>query len=174
MLFYQNEVGGNKEQQYGSKTISRTSSYWPSRLEVQNTPTASLKRGKLPYRGSWTRHWTVWRWGFHNAGVLGMPSTPLLPSDWYHLIGYSMGQIELNCVLIWIVWNRTVLTFNFEWINDWCLIELLMIHRNTWNHLSSLNSLRLDCFWHLNWVLMLNWIVWNRIVYMYKNGFGIK
>ena len=26
----------------------------------------------------------------------------------------------------------------------------------------------------LNYVLMLNWIVWNRTVYMYKNGFGIK
>ena len=26
----------------------------------------------------------------------------------------------------------------------------------------------------LNWVLMLNWIVWNRTVYMYKNGFGIN
>ena len=25
----------------------------------------------------------------------------------------------------------------------------------------------------LNSVLMLNWIVWNRTVYMYKNGFGI-
>ena len=27
---------------------------------------------------------------------------------------------------------------------------------------------------HLNCVLMLNWIVWNKTVYMYKNGFGIK
>ena len=26
----------------------------------------------------------------------------------------------------------------------------------------------------LNSVLMLNWIVWNRTVYMYKNGFDIK
>ena len=26
----------------------------------------------------------------------------------------------------------------------------------------------------LNSVLMLNWIAWNRIVYMYKNEFGIK
>ena len=26
----------------------------------------------------------------------------------------------------------------------------------------------------LNCVLMLNWIVWKRIAYMYKNGFGIK
>ena len=29
-------------------------------------------------------------------------------------------------------------------------------------------------FLHLNCVLMLNWIVWNGTVYMYKNGFGIK
>ena len=26
----------------------------------------------------------------------------------------------------------------------------------------------------LNSLLMLNWIVWNITVYMYKNGFGIK
>ena len=26
----------------------------------------------------------------------------------------------------------------------------------------------------LNCVLVLHWIVWNRTVYMYKNGFGIK
>ena len=35
-------------------------------------------------------------------------------------------------------------------------------------------------FWHLTkceqkkTILILNWIVWNMIVYMYKNGFGIK
>ena len=26
----------------------------------------------------------------------------------------------------------------------------------------------------LNYVLMVNWIVWNRTVYIYKNRFGIK
>ena len=26
----------------------------------------------------------------------------------------------------------------------------------------------------LNCVFLQNWIVWNRTVYMYKNGFGIK
>ena len=26
----------------------------------------------------------------------------------------------------------------------------------------------------LNCVLLLNWIVWNRTVYIYKNGFGIE
>ena len=29
-------------------------------------------------------------------------------------------------------------------------------------------------FWQLNGVLMLNWIVWNRTDYLYKNGFGMK
>ena len=29
-------------------------------------------------------------------------------------------------------------------------------------------------FDHLNNVFMLNWIIWNGTVYMYKNGFGIK
>ena len=32
----------------------------------------------------------------------------------------------------------------------------------------SMDQIELKC------VLMLNWIVWNTPVYMYKNGFGIK
>ena len=32
----------------------------------------------------------------------------------------------------------------------------------------------IELFWHLNCVLTLNWIVWNRTDYLYKNGFGIK
>ena len=32
----------------------------------------------------------------------------------------------------------------------------------------------IELFWHLKYVLMLNWIGWNKTVYMYKNGFGIK
>ena len=46
-----------------------------------------------------------------------------------------------------------------------------MIHNNTWNHLTfltKLNSRKLNWFWHLNCVLMQNWIVWNKTVYMYK------
>ena len=52
----------------------------------------------------------------------GMQSTLLLPSlpgpFWPRVIAsdgvLSMGQIELNCVLMlnWIVWNRTVFTFS--------------------------------------------------------------
>ena len=68
----------------------------------------------------------------------GMRSIPLLPSfPGSHRLGVvtpdrvlSMGQIELNCVLSRIVWNRTVL------------------------HLTERKL--------------------KTVVYMYKNGFGIK
>ena len=47
------------------------------------------------------------------------PSLPSLPGPlWIGVVApdrvLSMGQIELNCILKlnWIVWNRTVLTFN--------------------------------------------------------------
>ena len=39
-------------------------------------------------------------------------------------------------MLDWIVWNKTVWSFNCVETNDWCLIELLVIHGNTWNHLT--------------------------------------
>ena len=34
--------------------------------------------------------------------------------------------------------------------------------------------LEIKNFWQLNYVLIQNWIVWNRTVYLHKNGFGIK
>ena len=82
----------------------------------------------------------------------GMQSTPSLPSLpgplWWGVVApdrvLSMGQIELNCVLIlnWILWNRTV----FD-------IESVSKHKT---------------------ILILNWVVWNRTVYRYKNEFGIN
>ena len=52
-------------------------------------------------------------------GMQSTPSLPLLPGPlWPGVVApnrvLSMGQTELNCVLMlnWIVWNRTVLTFN--------------------------------------------------------------
>ena len=39
-------------------------------------------------------------------------------------------------MLNWIIWNRTVWPFNCVLSNEWCLIELLIIHSNTWNHLT--------------------------------------
>ena len=69
--------------------------------------------------------------------LLGMQSTPLLPSlpaPLYSDKVLSRDHIELNCVhmLNWIVGNRTDLTFNCVQANDWCLIEFLVIHSNSW------------------------------------------
>ena len=48
-----------------------------------------------------------------------------------------------------LFWNRTVWPFYCVKTNDWRLIELLVIHNNTWNHLTLLtyakeNSLKLN------------------------------
>ena len=51
-------------------------------------------------------------------------------------------------ILYWIVWFRTV---RLNWIAG---------NRNV--------------FWQLNCVHMLNWIVWNRTDYLYKNGFDVE
>ena len=142
----------------------------PNWLELWNTPTASLQRGKIPtsneYLGYDTRQ--------SDLGMQSTPSLSLLPGSLWPGVGasdrvLSMGQIGLNCILMlnWIAWNRTVLTFKL------CTY-------------SKLNCLKWNCFCMLNWiiwnatvfdieiVLMLNWIVWNRTVYLYKNEFGIK
>ena len=67
----------------------------------------------------------------------GMWSTPSLSS----LPGLlSMGQIELNCVLMlnWIAWNRTV--FDIETV---LMLNQIVLIRTVW----------------------LNWIAWNRNVF---------
>ena len=49
-------------------------------------------------------------WGMWNTSSLtSLPSQVVAPDR-----VQSMGQIELNCILMlnWIVWNRIVLTFN--------------------------------------------------------------
>ena len=73
----------------------------------------------------------------------GMQSKPLLPSLpgplWPRVIApdkvLSMGQRELNCLLmlIWIGWNRTV--FGVSTIIT------------------------------VNWIVWINWIAWNRNVF---------
>ena len=37
-----------------------------------------------------------------------------------------------------------------------------------------MNSLKWKCFWQLNCVLMLNWIIFNKTDYLHKNGFGVN
>ena len=48
-------------------------------------------------------------------------------------------------------------------------------HQNTGqNGRIKTKLLEIELLWHLNCVLMLNWIGWNRTAYMSKNGFDIK
>ena len=108
---------------YSFLLIGRTKK-WPSRLGLQNTPTASLQRGKnssnkLP--GYDTEQFdgkapvTLML-----RGMQSTPLLPLLPDPVRPRVGAPdrvlyIGQIEQICILIllhWIVWNRTVLTFN--------------------------------------------------------------
>ena len=74
-------------------------------------------------------------------GMWSSPSLPSLPGPlWPRVVApdrtRSMGQIELNCLLMlnWIVWNRTVFIFNSMWTKT---------------------------------IVVLNWITWNRNVFDY-------
>ena len=109
-----------------------TTSTWPNWLELQNTLTTSLQRGKTP---------AIWWWGSSNVGVLKNVEHPFIAitprstlawsgSTWEGPIYESnrtkqCNYTKLNCLkltvfdilnyvllLNWIVWNRTVLTFN--------------------------------------------------------------
>ena len=125
-----------------------------------------------------------------------MQSTPLLPSlpgPFWRGVGapnkvLSMGQIELNFILFqnWLFLNRTVFDIETVHVLNWIFkVELfwqLNVSGQNYtytkmnclnsNCLTKLNSLELKCFWELNWVLPLNWVVLNRTDYLYKNGFG--
>ena len=101
---------------------------WSSRVGLQNTPTASLQRGKtLPtsvldmiLNNLMLELWEMW----------STPSSPSLPGPlWPGVVTPDrvlfMGQIELNWVLMlnWIVWNRTVYMYkndlalnNLQWL----------------------------------------------------------
>ena len=63
-------------------------------------------------------------------------------------------------MLNWIIWNGT----DFD-IKTVFTLNLIVTY-------NCLNSLKWKCFWQLNCVLMLNWIVLNRTDYLHKNGFG--
>ena len=64
-------------------------------------------------------------------------------------------------MLNWIISNRSFSTLKL-YLH---LTELLHITSwIVWN----------KCFWQLNCVLMLNWIVLKRTDYLHKNGFGVK
>ena len=61
-----------------------------------------------------------------------------------------------------IVWNWTVFDIDNILTLNWIVIY------------KCLNRLKYKCFWQLNCVLMLHWIVLNRTDYLHKNVFGVK
>ena len=78
------------------------------------------------------------------------PSLPSLPSPlWSGVVVFnrvlSMGQIELNCVVMvnWIAWNRTFLIFNCVWRKTKLIINWIIWIKTIWP----------------------NWIAWNRNVF---------
>ena len=58
----------------------------------------------------------------------------------FHTLSYHGSGTKLRN---WIVWNRIIWSFNFVLTNDWCLIELLVIHSNIWNYLIACQPNRL-------------------------------
>ena len=132
-----------------NKEIVIPSFNWPRQLELNNTSTESLQRCKTHSPSVLGITLTIWWCYSSNAGALGNAEYPSWPSLqcplWPGGIApdrvLSLGQIELNCVLMlnWITWSKTVLTFK----------------QRTY---AKLNCLK----W--NYFCLLNWIVWNRTV----------
>ena len=72
--------------------------------------------------------------------TLSLPSLPgpLCPGVVAPNRVLSMGQIELNCVLIlnWVVWNRTVYMYKNGLGINWCAIK----RNQTWEENESLEK----------------------------------
>ena len=144
----------------------------PNRLGPEDIPTASLQRVKPPsQRVSWFEakqsdgEVPVMQelWEMKSTPLLLSLPGPLCPGVVAPDRILSIGQIELNCVLMlnWIVFIELFwhLTEQFGYLN--CVLM-----RNWF-------VLNITVFWHLNCILMLKWSVWNKTVYIYINGFGI-
>ena len=94
-------------------------------------------------------------------GMWSTPSMPLLPGPlWPSMVAPDKGPIYgLNrtngiFMLIWIVWLNWI-TWNRNVFDNWTVLTFTY---------AKLNCLKLNCFWHWNCVLTLNWIVIYRTV----------
>ena len=105
---------------------------------------------------SWLWHKTIWCWGSCNASLPSLPGL-LWPGVVAPDTVLSMGQIELNCVLMpnWIVWNRGV--FDIETVLT--LKRIAVLHLFWHVNYVHVNCLKWACF------SMLNWVVWNGTVF---------
>ena len=96
---------------------------------IPENSTASLQRGKHSpnkYPGYDTKQsdgevpMMLELWGMKSTPLLPLLPGPLLPGVVAPDRVPSMGQIELNCILMqnWIVWNRTVCLNWIAWIRN--------------------------------------------------------
>ena len=72
-------------------------------------------------------------------GMRRIPSLPSVPGlIWPEVVPpdkvLSMAQIKLYCVLMlnWIVWNRTVLTFNCMWTKTILILNWIVWNGTVW------------------------------------------
>ena len=123
-LLFTNSYGGRKD---GIMPFSRAFAWsqLPIQLRLKNTLIASLQRGKtlptsvLSYDTKQSDgEVPILRelWGMQHTSSLQLLPGPL----WSGVVApdriLSLGQIELNCVLMlnWTAWNRTVLIFKLH------------------------------------------------------------
>ena len=122
---------------------------FPSWLELKNTPNASLERGKtqLP------RVSCIWHTKQSDSEVLvmlelwGMQSTPLLPS--------VQGPLKPG-----VIAPDKGPIFGSKWTKPWfwkCFVFVFKMRIYA----------KLNCLWHLDWVPMLKWIIWNKTFFLH-------
>ena len=91
-------------------------------------------------------------WGMWSISSLMLQTGPLwsrvvtldrvLSMDQINL--WHLNSVQTNDMLEWINRNRTVLSFNC--VNKWLMFYwILVIHRNTWKHLTLLTYAKLNC-----------------------------
>ena len=131
----------------------------PSRLRLNNTPTASLQFPGYNTKQSDDKVPVM-------LELCVLRSTTLLPllsgPLWLRVVApdrvLSISQIELNCVFMrnWIAWDRTVLIFKLS------TYTALMLGVGSPGRVLSMGQIELSC------VLMINEIAWNRTVLTFK------
>ena len=98
------------------------------------------RRVRLSQQVSWMGQWTIWWWGSSNAGDLGNAE--------YHFIA-----IAPRSTLAWSgsTWSGPIYGYNRTKLSTYAKLKV-------WK--------RTILYW--NFILMLNWITWNRTVLKFK------
>ena len=139
---------------------------------LQNKPTASLQKGKIT-----PNEWPSWL-GLQNTSTASLLRDKTTPNDWP---SWQEPQNTLTASLL-----RGPTTPNeYEQVDSKApvMLELWGMQSNLllpsllgslWSGVVTPDRVLYKGQIELDFVLMLHWITWNRIVYVYTHGFGIK